>query len=240
MTSSQKLAQLRAARVRHFRHGGGSRPDVLVVRHGGGLAVLKDHNACDPGFARLIGPLLAWREGRALERLSGLEGVPRLLARPDARSLLIEYLDAEPAIRRHAPVAWRQYFAALEQLVDRMHARRVAHGDLRSPPNMLVDDSGNPYLVDFVACVFDGRRWNLPARLLFRRFREVDRAGIAKLKSRVAPELLTGEERALLVHKGAFARALRWTGARVRDLSRALLTRRKRGAKHGGTGRSGS
>lgn len=226
MTSQETLAQIRARAVRSYRHGGGSRPDVLVVRHQDGLAVLKDHNACDPGFARLIGPLLAWREGRALERLAGLTGIPRLLGRPDSRSLLMEYLDAEPAIRRTVPVAWPEYFAALEQLVARMHEHGVAHCDLRSPPNMLVDAQGRPYLVDFVACVFQGRRWNVPARYLFERFREVDRAGIAKLKSRVAPALLTLGESALLDHKSVFARALRWMGARVRDLSRMLLTKR--------------
>lgn len=226
MTSQETLEQIRATVVRSFRHGSGSRPDVTLVRQGDGLAVLKDHNACDPWFARLIGPLLAWRESRALERLAGLNGIPRLLARPDARSLLMEYLEAEPAIRKPLPVVWPEYFAALEKLVACMHERGVVHCDLRSPPNMLVDTQGKPYLVDFVACVFRGARWNLPARYLFDRFREVDRAGIAKLKSRVAPELLTLGESALLDHKSAFARALRWMGARVRDLSRLLLTRK--------------
>ena len=227
MTTRLTLAHIRAGTVRSFRQGGGSRPDVLLIRHGDGLAVLKDHNACDPAFARLIGPLLAWREGRALETLSGLAGIPHLLDRPDSRSLLMEYLDAEPAIRRITPVAWPEYFDALETLVERMHERGVAHCDLRSPPNMLVDAAGRPYLVDFVACVFRGRRWNLPARWLFERFREVDRAGMAKLKSRVAPDLLTLGERARLEHKSVFARVLRWSGARVRDLSRRLLTHKR-------------
>lgn len=218
------LKTLRAGAVEVLRYGAGSRPDVLRVRLSDGDAILKDQNGCDAAFARLLGPLLAWREARSLRALHDLAGVPELLDRPDSRSVLMAYIPAVP-ITRAGHSDWPAYFAALEALIDAMHERGVAHCDLRSPDNTLVSEAGAPVLVDFVASVHRGGAWNPAARWLFGVFRRVDRKAVIKLKSIVAPELVAEQERPLLEHRNPVHRAVRGLGIAVRRVTRKLFTR---------------
>ncbi|MFZ0488224.1 MAG: hypothetical protein WAL83_14605 [Arenicellales bacterium] len=207
-----------------IRRGGGSRPDVLRVRYRGGQAILKDQNGCDRAFARLLGPLLAGREARALRALHGIDGIPALLARPDRRSILMEHVAARP-ITRTSHSDWPAFFEQLERLLDAMHERGIAHCDLRSPDNTLVDEVGRPVLVDFVASVRRASAWNPPGRWLFARFCGVDGKAVLKLKSIVAPELVAPEDRHLLEHRSPVHRAVRGLGMAVRTLTRKLFTR---------------
>lgn len=222
------LHVLRAGTVETIRRGGGSRPDVLKVRYGDRQAILKDHNGCDAAFARVIGPVLARREARALDALRGLAGVPALLGRPDRRSVLMEYLLARP-ITRATHSDWPAFFTALERLLDTMHDRGVAHCDLRSPDNTLVDESGKPVLVDFVASVRCAGAWNPIGRGIFHVFCRVDKKAVIKLKSIVAPELIAADERELLEHGPVIHRAFRGLGIGIRKLTRKLFTRSRRG-----------
>lgn len=205
-----------------FRRGGGSRPDVVVLSLAGRNAVLKDYNACDRWFRACLGPLLAHREAKALRRLEGTPGVPRLLRRIGRRALLIEYFAAQPLKTAPRPLP-PLLFERLRKLVDEIHCRGVAHCDLRSPNNTLVDERGNPMVVDFVACVFSGHRVNLPWRWVFGQFCDADAGAVLKLERRFAPSARAAppaEEQARWLHRLA-----RRVGAGVRRLSRALLTR---------------
>ncbi len=218
-------AELRAHAAHRFRAGGGSRPDVLLIDVDGQRAVLKDHNACDSRFGRILGPLLTWREAKALRKLDGIAGVPRLYTTPDRRSVLMEYLPGEQLGRGPLNAAGEDFFRRFHALLQAVHARGVAHCDLRSPNNTLIDEQGRPAIVDFVSCVFRGRRWNFAANWLFDQFRLVDVGAEAKLKKLVAPELLTAEEARTLQGRTAIDRAARWLGGGIRRLSRRWLTR---------------
>ena len=222
--SRAELAELRPRRVQTFRRGGGARSDVLLLGLSPGNAVLKDHNACDPWFARLLGPLLAWREARALRRLEGLEGVPRLLERPDRRALLLEHIDAQPILDCRRDVDWAVFFARLEKLLRKLHRRGVAHCDLRSPNNTLIDEAERPVVVDFVASIHRGRRWNLPWNWVFERFCLADLDAIPKLKRHVAPELLTAGEAIRLDQRNALERGARRVGVKLRIWARRWFT----------------
>ena len=90
------LQRLREHAVQRYRQGGRSRPDVLVIDIDGDQAVLKDHNQCDRWFATLLGPLLVWREQRALKRVAELEGIPRFYRCVGSRALLMEHLPGVP------------------------------------------------------------------------------------------------------------------------------------------------
>jgi predicted Ser/Thr protein kinase len=218
---------LRRHVVEVLRRGSGTRPDVMHVSLDGFDAVLKDHNACDRRFGHWVGPLLARREGRALQMLDGVAGVPRLLARPDRRSLLMEHVRARPHRQLELDVdRWRRFFERLAAQVTRMHERGVAHCDLRSVNNVLVDDRERPWLVDFVACCFRGRRWNLVAGWVFRQFCRADWMALARLKARISIELLDDRDRRLLARSSLLDRGARRFGHWVRDVSRALMVRR--------------
>ncbi len=210
--------------VEILRQGGGSRPAVEVVLLGDQLAVYKNYTASAPGFSRILGPLLAWRECRSLQQLQQLTGSPGLLARVGKRGLLMQKIDAVPVLKTTTAIDWEQFFQRYEVLLDSMHELGVAHGDLRSPHNTLVDTQGQPYVVDFVASVQRGRTWNLSANWLFRQMVRVDHSAVLKLKKRLAPELLRADEQASLGRSTCFGRLARGFGQGVRRLSRKLFT----------------
>ena len=217
------LEDLRKSAVEVLRTGQGTRPDVLLIEVDGKRAILKDQNACDRWFAMLIGPLLCWREARALQRLEQVSGVPGLITKPDARSLLMEYVDAEQAIKTRQSLDWKAWFDKLERLIQRMHEAGIAHGDLRSPGNVLIDKQGNPVLVDFVASSGQGAGWNIIANAIFRGLCAVDESAVVKLKSKIAPELL--DNAAASNHVGGkVGLLLRALGQGARKLSRLLFT----------------
>ncbi|MGH8453438.1 MAG: hypothetical protein ACRESW_02705, partial [Nevskiales bacterium] len=200
----QTLAQLSLDELRQsvvYRHveGAGSRPAVLVVRAGDGEAVLKDYSRCDRLFAGLIGPLLVWRETSALAQLDGTPGVPRLIRKLGSRAFLMENLQGADKARKQPATTRPEFYQRLRELVDRIHARGVAHCDMRRSGNILVDADGQPYLVDFVSCAFL-RPWWHPLGWLFPLLCQADRDAIIKLKHRVSPELLTEEECGRLNH----------------------------------------
>jgi hypothetical protein len=217
------LAELRKHVVSEYRAGAGTRPDVLVIDYEGDQAVLKDHNQCDFWFGLILGPLLAWREAKALTRLKDLEGVPVLVSRPDRRSLLMEHLPGVQVVRYGGNAAWPEYFVHLSGLISDMHDIGVAHCDLRSPTNVLVADGNRPVLVDFAACFCRGSRINFIANPLFRQFVRVDRSAEIKLKRYVAPELLTADDMQSENVGGRAGQFFRRVGMKARDISRALF-----------------
>jgi hypothetical protein len=223
------LDQLRAHRVATFRQGGGSRPDVLLIEVNGERAVLKDYGAADPWFSRWIGPLSIRREARALRQLDGVHGVPRLIRVVGPLALLMEHLPGEPVRGLPPGTLPDEFFARFTRLVDAMHARGVAHCDLRSEGNILRDAAGDPYAVDLVAHFRRPRFWNLPMRWLYGKFCQADRVSIARLKHRHRPQSLTEWELSALARdrKTWLERGARMFGKSVRNLSRWLLTHRR-------------
>jgi predicted Ser/Thr protein kinase len=213
-----------------FRQGGGSRPEVSLVRWEGKLAVLKDFSKSDPWFRRLIGPLSVKREVWALRQLRGLAGVPALIAHTGKNSFILEYVDAKSGRELKAGDVPAVFFERMAALIDAMHARGVAHCDLRSTGNILMTKDAQPYFVDFAAHLKRGRAWNPLTTWLFRKFCEADRVAIARLKKTHAPELLTPEELAALSRdrKTFLERFARVLGKSMRNVGRFLLTRRSR------------
>jgi hypothetical protein len=218
--------QLRENAIKTFRAGGGSRPDVLLIEIDGEKAVLKDQAGADRLFAFLIGPILNWRECKALTRLDAVSCVPKLLARPSARSFLMSYHESEQITRlSNIQPDWPEFFQKLKTSITDIHDAGVAHNDLRNPTNTLITPDGEPILVDLVACFCRGQRWNLPNRWLFHKFSQVDYSAITKIKGRVAPNLVDEDDVVAEEIAGKAGMAAKGLGQWVRKASRKLFTR---------------
>ncbi len=218
-------AELRKHAVATFREGGGSRPDVLLIDIEGHKAVLKDQGGADKWFALLIGPILNWRECKALRKLAAVPCIPDLLSVPDKRSFLMSYHESEQITRltRIQP-DWPVFFNKLSAAIADVHQAGVAHNDLRNPTNTLITADGEPILVDLVACFCQGQVWNRPNQWLFKKFSQVDRSAITKIKSKVAPELITDNDIKPEEIAGKAGMAAKGLGQWIRKLSRRLFT----------------
>lgn len=189
------IGELRAHAVKTYRIGEGSRPEVSLIQVGDTQAVLKDFSRSALWFGQIFGPLLAWREARALQRLSGVPGVPRLIRQVNARALLIEHVAGISTKAIPYGSVQPELFDRLGRLVREVHEHGVAHCDLRTRGNIIIGYDGQPYLVDFAAHIGSGRRWNLLWRWMFAQFCKADLVSVVRLKERQAPNLLTAEER---------------------------------------------
>ena len=206
--------------VRVLRRGIGSRPEVRLIRLGGRDAVVKDYGRDGSSFKRLLGAFLAGREAAALRRAAGVPNVPRVLGRARPWMLVIDYVDATPVTALDSPRIDAAFVAELGSIIDRLHARGIAHGDLEKLDNILVTADGHPAVVDFASAVMSGA--NPVAALVLPYLRDNDERAIMKLKSRYAPELLVADEHERLRrHSSAeewFRRVRRFIRSRVKAL----------------------
>ena len=212
----------------YLRTAAGTRPDLRVVDLGDRKLVVKDFKRSDFLFRLLVGPILIRREFGALRNLVGVKGVPQLVGRLDRYSLAMEHVPGISLDRIEPGSLDNGFYADLRKAIDDMHARGVAHCDLRSRGNVMLGDDGRPYMVDFAACVFRGRGINPFFRWLFRQFVLADENAVLLIKQRLSPELLTDDEKAQLAQDLPYERPARFIGENVRKLTRRLLTRRQK------------
>lgn len=144
---------------------------------------------------------LCRREARALARLDGLPGTPRLLA-TDRHTLRREWIEGRPM--QFARPRNAQYFRAARVLLARLHRQGVAHNDVAKEPNWLVTPAGSPALVDFQLAVVAPRRGRA-----FRAMAREDIRHLLKHKRTYCPERLTARERRILATPAPVPRAWR-------------------------------
>ncbi|MEX2497656.1 MAG: hypothetical protein WD397_02120 [Wenzhouxiangellaceae bacterium] len=131
------------------------------------------------------GPLLAVnrhalrREYRAYRRLEGLAGMPRCHGLVDNRWLVLDFIPAEPFRNAHIGPG---FFDRLLEIIQAMHERGVAHGDLKRKSNLMVDATGAPVLLDFGAATVLRPGWHPVNRRLFEFMRQTDLNAWVKLK----------------------------------------------------------
>lgn len=160
-------------------------PDVLLVELDGRRAVVKDFAPREAWVRRTIGRWITAREVRAWRTLDGLPSVPRFLGTIDALAFAVEYRPGERMSRKLAGRVPPDFLERLESALRDMHARGVAHLDLRHRSNVLMDADGEPVLIDFgSAWVF--RPGGLLARWLLPLLIRIDLAALEKWRSRLA------------------------------------------------------
>ncbi len=182
--------------IQIIRQGSWAKPDIKSVAYAGDRAVLKDFS--DKSWpVRLLGRRQVVREMRALRRLQGIAGIPKCYGAAGALGILMESIEGERITRwcRSKREAVGPMFERLQHLVGQIHARGVAHIDLRKRDNILITEDGRPCIIDFNASFcFDPA--GPGARFLFPILRRIDDSALLKWKSRLAPELLTPTESA--------------------------------------------
>ena len=177
------------------------------VRDGERVFIRRDTRAAHP-LLRFVARAVAAREGRALQHLATLPGVPRLLRR-DRDVLERSYIDGAP-MQEASPRGDVAYFRGARRLLLAMHARGVAHNDLAKEPNWLMTHDGMPALVDFQLAVFSAGHGPL-----FRLLAWEDLRHLLKHKRTYCPDALTPVERRVLARRSWISRAWAASGKRA-------------------------
>lgn len=182
-----------------------SKADVFLVEWpaGSGIeVVVKDLSSAPLWFRLLAGRAFLRREVRALRALREVEGVPNLIARVDADALAMQKLEGRALSGLGEEKLGAQVLERIEGLLGAAHARGVTHCDLHAS-NVLVDASGQASLIDWATASVYGARARGFKRWTFEEWRALDRRSLAKLKVSHAPQLLSHDERDLLVNGGS-------------------------------------
>jgi hypothetical protein len=154
---------------------------------------------------RVIGPWTIRKEARIhrlLERDGEtFAGAPRMFGVIEGPALLMERMPVKRLPKMKTGTVPAEFFDALDRLLAEMHARGVAHGDLRRK-NIVLDEHGAPRLIDFTTAVACPPRSLWPRTALFRMMTKVDRIAALKMRLSFFPETpLTDEQRALLENR---------------------------------------
>ena len=171
------------------------KPDLNRVETEGQSYIIKDVRKRNFFFRWTLGRWLIQREWKIYAKLNGIKGIPRPLRRIDRFAFALEWIPGKP-IRRNENLP-PSFFSNLRGILEEIHRRGVVHLDLRHKGNILVSDTGEPFLIDFNSSL-SFKVGGLLYRYFFPIFRWVDYGGFLKLKERVSPSSMTPEETVFL------------------------------------------
>ncbi len=167
-----------------------------------GGTIVRDASCARPWLGWLARRLLR-REANVLAALAHLDEIPELL-HCEATRLERRYIDGRP-LQLAKPQELR-FFHDAARLLRRLHAANVVHNDLAKEPNILVQSSGQPALIDFQLGWYARRR-----NRLFRLMAYDDLRHLLKHKRTYCEPSLTARERRILAKPSAPSRLFRQT-----------------------------
>ncbi len=167
---------------------------VWLCRMHGADWVVKDFRHKSPLVRWTVGRFLLGREMKALQKLSGIPGVPQEAQRVDADAIAFRFVPGQTINAVPTENLRPDFFPQLEQLVGAIHERGIAHLDMRYRRNILVRDDGGPGIIDFQSSIGLGR---LPGWLR-RHFQRVDISGVYKHWLKRSPATLDDERRSVI------------------------------------------
>jgi hypothetical protein len=172
-------------------------PDVWRVSQGQEQLILKDYRT-RPLLGRFWGRWVIAREQAVLRKLQGIAGVPQWRGTVGPYGFLMTELSGEPLPRRGLRArTGPEFFDACRRLLEAIHARGIAHGDIRRK-NFLLTPEGTPALIDYQTAWLDGKGWLRHRIFVF--LAKVDHWNLVRMKMKSFPHALTNEESELLAH----------------------------------------
>lgn len=200
-----------------------SKADVLFYEIEGRRIALKTYRPRGLVLRNTLGRWMVSREAAAYRAAAGVEALPAYLGRPRPYALATEWVAAEPLKSRGGGRLDHRVFDRLSEVLDALHGRGVALGDLHHRDVLLAED-GALWVVDLATAWVLGGRPGLLRRYLFKRFCDSDRLNLARMRARFTG----GDEEAALASVSPSAAAWHRRGRRLKGLL-DRLRRRSRG-----------
>ena len=142
-----------------------------------------------------LGRCLTNHEKYILKQLQGEKGVPRFMADFGTNGLVYEYIEGLTLDER--PNLPDDFFERLEELLSRIHDRRIAYVDMNKRGNIIIDSDGCPRLIDFQISWFFCQSFFGSRRLpefLMDIFQRADFYHLKKHKRRLRSDLMSAQE----------------------------------------------
>lgn len=219
MLKALKLSDLHQSRYRILRGPSGTRPTLWSAEENGSRAVIKDFSSNGFIFRNIVGRFLIWREKRAYCKLRGLRGIPRYYHVIGGLAIVLEEISGRNLEDLEGEKRLEEaFFNDLQRLVVSVHARGLAHCDLKRASNTLMGDDSRPYIVDWSASVSEREFRFFPLNVIYRRFLMDDFNAITKIKLRHIPDRVTPEEKRRYYYRSKGEKLIRAVRDRLREL----------------------
>jgi len=170
----------RSPPLRRFPPRNSTKAEVLVCRHDGRTIALKDYGARPFLVRQTVGRYLIRREAAMYRAAGTLPGLPRCLGRIGPFALATEWIEGSSLSSLGPGQVPPMCFDRLAALVDAIHERGIALGDLHHR-DVVVDGQGGVHVVDLALAWISGRGWR---RRLFEWLRDQDRIAVARMRAR--------------------------------------------------------
>lgn len=172
------------------------------------------------GPARWIRRRMLRHEYRVYTLLKHAVGVPRCCGFIDGTYLILEHIDGKQ-IRGATIDDPAGFYSSLLECLQGLHARGVAHGDLKKKDNILVVDGREPVVIDFGVAIVRKAGWAPLNHYLFRLFRRFDYNAWVKHKYNRRVEQICEEDRCYYRRTGIEYSA-RWIKRRYLNMRRRV------------------
>ena len=106
------------------------------------------------GLARYFHRHMLRHEYSVYRKLEDFDGAPHCYGLVDEQYLVLEYIEGR-TIRTKRPLDEDEFNARLLEYIKTMHARGIAHMDLKRKDNLLVKSDETPCILDFGAAVIN-------------------------------------------------------------------------------------
>lgn len=174
----------RTAPIRNLPGRNLSKADVRVYRIQGVEIAVKDYGARPFLLRNTIGRFFTRRESVAYLAAAGIPGLPEFFGRLGPFSLATRWIEAAPLSSFFAAASLHPtFFDRVAAILDALHARGIALADLHHRDVLMAED-GSAYVVDLATAWTAGESSGSIRRALFRRFRDMDRVALARLRTR--------------------------------------------------------
>lgn len=110
-------------------------------------------SAAGAGIVAWVNRWMLGREHDIYRRLQGVTGIPRCYGFFLGRHLVLERVDAQ-TMRQTTIDNRGVFFQEMFEIIESIHERGVAHGDLKRKDNILVTRDSRPCLIDFGVSVY--------------------------------------------------------------------------------------
>lgn len=197
-----------------------TRPIIRLVEDNGIQGVVKDFSVNGFIYRNLIGRFLLWRECYIYQKLKGIKGIPTFYRKISGLAFVVSKVSGKDL--GHLPEGESpslEFFQKLIRLIQKCHQQGVAHCDLKRSSNILIDECGNPYIIDWAAAISEREFFLYPFCNIYKKFIDDDFKAVIKLKMSYCPQEITDEEKRYYPHRVFGERTIR----AIRDIGRRWL-----------------
>ncbi len=171
-----------------------TKANVYICLYQDKRAILKDYKDRNLLVKWIIGRWLSTREFRIYRKLIGIQGVIRVIAKPNHYSFILEYLEGKPLSEMPQEQIHSSTFDSLKRIIKEIHERGIACGDIHHR-DVLITTSGETYLIDFATGWQKGSKLNVFQNFIFRKLLALDWLAFYRLRERYTGMIPSPEEK---------------------------------------------